>query len=83
MYTIRLAAPERVRSGSMPKVYLALSLRSPTTGVQVKVPSGFSSPRTSAKDCMVLSSGAFSGVPVQMLTYRWPLYSTISQMEPP
>ena len=79
-----MAAPERVRSGSMPKVYRAPSFFwSPATGVQVKVPSAFRSPRTSAKDCMVFLLGILSRVPVQMETYRLLLYSTISQMLPP
>ena len=49
----------------------------------MKVPSAFWSPRTSAKDCIVLLLGILSSVPVQMETYRLLLYSTISQMLPP
>ena len=63
-----LHAPARVRSGSTPNVYLAPSALSPTTGLHVQEPSAFSSPHTIAKDCIVCSSGLFSGVPVHKAT---------------
>ena len=66
---IRFAAPLLVLSGSIPKVYLALSFSvSPASALQLYVPSAFSSPTTIANDCIEFSSGLFSGVPVHMET---------------